>query len=85
MPSDVRELRGIPIWLLQEYVADAGGTKNAAGTYEGDGWTVRLEQIEDFKIGSLAVGQVRIDMRGTPEGLARLLDQLEPRLVRAGG
>ena len=85
MPEDVRELRGIPIWLLREYVEDAGGAASDDGVLEGDGWTVRLEQIEDFQVGSLKVGQVRVTMRGTAQGLTRLLAQLEPRLVRAGG
>ena len=43
------------------------------------------QQIEDFAVGSLRVGQVRVDVDGSDAGVARLLAFLEPKLIRAGG
>ena len=85
MPSEVRDVRGIPLWLLREYLVEAGGRARDDHTVEGDGWSVRLTQTEDFQVGSLRVGQVRIELDGTDEGFARLWAILEPKLLRAGG
>lgn len=85
MPSEVREVRGIPLWLLREYLVEAGGTAEPEGVVRGDAWTVRLAQIEDYRVGSLRVGQIRVELEGTDEGFARLKAILEPKLLRAGG
>ena len=85
LPSSAsREIRGIPIWLLREYLESAGGTSDGHSV-RGAGWQATLERIEDFRLGSLVVGQVRLDLVGEAEALATLLEVLEPRLVRAGG
>jgi hypothetical protein len=82
---ETRETRGIPLWLLREYLEEGGG--RAADDYRvvGDGWEVRLTQIEDFAVGSLRVGQVRLDIDGSDAGVARVLAFLDPKLIRAGG
>ena len=85
MPKDIREVRGIPLWLMREYIEEAGGKKIDDGLVEGAGWTVRLTQLEDFTIGSLSVGEIRIEMEGTEKGLAEIRTILEPKLLRAGG
>jgi hypothetical protein len=51
----------------------------------GDGWTARLIQMEDFKIGSLRSGQVRLEVRGQPAAVDAMMESLEPRLFRGGG
>ena len=78
-------IRGVPIWLLREYVVDAGGTERDDGSVAGDGWTATLTQVEDFQVGSLAVGQVQLVVEGDADAVARLREALEPRLLRAGG
>jgi hypothetical protein len=86
-----RVLRGIPRWLLRTYLEDLGGT--AEGVYgvteedalNGDGWTATLVQIEDYRIGSLSSGQVRMRVTGQPASVEALLKALEPRLFRGGG
>ena len=85
VPAQVREVRGIPLWLLREYLVEGGGTAESDAVVTGPGWRVHLEQLEDFRIGSLSVGQVRLELDGDEEGLARLLEVLEPKLLRAGG
>ncbi len=80
-----REVRGIPLWLLREYLVELGGKAESDYAVAGNGWRVDLIQIEDYTIGSLSVGQVRLDFSGDEAVLARILDLLEPKLVRAGG
>ena len=86
MPQDVREVRGIPLWLMREYLVEDGGRAENDGLVVGDGWSVQLEPMDDFRVGSLAVGQIRITMKGDSEAdLARIRAILEPKLLRAGG
>jgi hypothetical protein len=51
----------------------------------GEGWTARLIQMEDFQIGSLRSGQVRLEVRGEPAAVDTMMAALEPRLFRGGG
>jgi hypothetical protein len=85
LAAEIRETRGIPLWLLREYLEEGGGRAADDHRVVGDGWEVRLTQIEDFVVGSLRVGQVRVDIDGSDAGVARVLAFLEPKLVRAGG
>lgn len=80
-----REVRGIPLWLMRAYLEEAGGARIGDGRVAGDGWEVQLVQLDDFRLGSLRVGQIRIDLEATPEGMARILPELEKKLLRAGG
>jgi hypothetical protein len=80
-----REVRGLPLWLLREYLLAAGGHPAGDGRVVGDGWTATLTQLEDFQIGSLRVGQVRLEIDAAPDILAALETYLEPKLLRGGG
>lgn len=80
-----REVRGIPLWLLREYLEAEGGEVGADGQIMGDGWTARLTQLEDYQIGSLRVGQVRIAIEGEPVPMAHLQQVMEKKLIRGGG
>lgn len=82
---EAREVRGIPLWLLRDYLVGLGGKAESDGSVAGDGWHVRLVQIEDYTIGSLNVGQVRLEFAGDDEAVARIQELLEPKLLRAGG
>jgi hypothetical protein len=77
-----QEVRGIPLWLIREYLEELGGTAQDDFHVTGDGWTARLEQIEDFQVGSLVVGQVRIVLDGAIDEMSVGLDE---KLLRAGG
>jgi hypothetical protein len=95
-----REVRGIPLWLIREYLEELGGTAkddcNISGEgrvsgasrvsgesgVSGEGWTAQLEQIEDFQIGSLVIGQVRVVLEGD---VNELVIGLDDKLLRAGG
>jgi hypothetical protein len=79
------DMRGIPLWLLQAYLEELGGHSTGAGYVEGEGWSAQLEQLEDYQIGSLRVGQVRLELEASEEVFERLHPQLEKKMMRAGG
>ena len=62
MQTLVREMRGIPYFLLKEYLQELGGALTDENLIQGDGWSVRLERMEPFRLGSLEVGQTRLTM-----------------------
>jgi hypothetical protein len=80
-----RDVRGIPLWLLRDYMIDEGGRAEGDNVVVGDGWRLTLTQLDDFRIGSLIVGEIRVELDGDPEAIARILPALEQKLVRAGG
>ena len=55
------------------------------GRLAGPGWTVRLTQAEDFALGSLRVGQVRLEVWGAPAVVTPFRAALAQRLMRGGG
>ena len=97
MVTDVaheRVLRGIPRWLLSQYLEDLGGKVVETGSDDGpvgeedvvagDGWQARLTQMDDYRIGALSSGQVRLTVTGDPDEVRGMLSRLAPRLFRSG-
>jgi len=80
-----RIVRGIPLWLFREYIEQIGAEGKDDGWLHGEGWRARLTQIEDFEIGSLRVGQVRLEFEGEADSVAGAMAALEPKLMRGGG
>ena len=90
-----RVLRGIPRWLLVEYLEGLGGAAVPADgsiplpededLVAGDGWLARLTQLEDYRVGSLSSGQVRLLVSGDADEVRGMLSRLAPRLLRGGG
>ena len=58
MQTITHEMRGIPFFLLKEYLEEMGGKEVEENLIQGEGWTVRLEKMEPFRLFSLTVGQV---------------------------
>ncbi len=85
MASFERNMRGIPLWLLRQYLEEIGGTASGDGRMHGDGWTALLTQLEDFEVGSLRVGQVRLSVQASEDVWESLRPILEKKLLRAGG
>lgn len=87
--SDVEErkrlIRGIPLWLLREYLVELGGIQVGDNTVKHDYWTASIEQIEDFQVGSLVVGQVVLTLDGAESILDEFCPLLEKKLLRGGG
>ncbi len=73
-------IRGIPLWLLREYLQELGGSAQSNGRLQGPGWTVGLEQAKDFSIGSLRVGQARLEVDADAEAFEKLRPALEKKI-----
>jgi hypothetical protein len=84
MYSESRQIRGIPLWLLREYLEELGGTAVSETQVVGEGWTITLAKMEPFAIGSLRIGQVMMEIQGEDEVIARLNPKLEKKTMRAG-
>ncbi len=78
-------MRGIPYFLLKEYLQELGGQVTAEDTVAGEGWQVRLERMEPFKIGSLSVGQVRLEMQIREDVYTDFVERFRLKTLRAGG
>ncbi|TAK23401.1 MAG: MoaD/ThiS family protein [Chloroflexota bacterium] len=78
-------LAGIPGWLVAEYLIEIGARRFANGDLGDHDWTVRLTQVEDKCVGSIAVGQTKIELRGAPDAIERIRPAIEKKLIRAGG
>ncbi|MBI3942419.1 MAG: DUF1952 domain-containing protein [Chloroflexi bacterium] len=85
MARFVRDIRGIPLWLLREYLAEMGGQAGVDNRVTGPGWQATLTPLEDYRIGSLRVGEVRLEIDGTEQAVAHLQTLLAPKLARGGG
>ena len=50
----------------------------------GNAWQARLTQLEDFKVGSLSSGQVRLKVTGDPDDVRGMLARLAACFSRGG-
>ena len=80
-----RDVHGVPLWLLKEYLVELGGEVQDDHHAEANGWQAEFYKIEDYQIGSIAIGRVRLELSGEDEKLAVLLPKLEIKLMRGGG
>lgn len=80
-----RIIRGVPLWLIREYLKELGGREESSGKIAGEGWKADLTQMEDFQIGSVRVGQVQINLTANAEIFETIQAMLDKKLLRAGG
>ncbi len=85
MKTVVHEMRGLPYFLLKEYLQELGGVLTADDTVAADGWTVRLERMEPFRLGSLEVGQTRLIMDIREDVYDDFVERFRLKTLRAGG
>ena len=78
-------VRAVALWLLRAYLEALGGQAQANGGVASEGWQARLTQLADAEVGSLRLGQVRLELSGDEAAVARLQVALRPKLLRAGG
>jgi hypothetical protein len=84
MQTLVREMRGIPLWLLREYLQEMGGTAIDDHLVQAGGWQVRLTRMEPFRLGSLVVGQTRLDIEIEDQLVDPFMQQFAKKTLRAG-
>lgn len=85
MTEFTQVIRAVPRWLLQRYLEEVGGQSEGDGVVRGSGWVATLTQVEDYQIGAIRVGQVRLELHGDAAAVEELRTALEPKLLRAGG
>lgn len=84
MQTLVREMRGIPYFLLKEYLQELGGSLINENIVSGDGWTVTLESMDPFRLGLLEVGQTRLTMELDDFAAEDFLERFKMKTLRAG-
>lgn len=84
MQTIVREMRGIPLWLLREYLQEMGGTAIDDHFVQAAAWNVHLTRMEPFRLGSLVVGQTRLDIEIEDQLVAEFMAQFDKKTLRAG-
>ena len=80
-----RVIRGIPAWLMGEYLQEMGGVGVGNGRYTHPQWSATVRQIEDYQLGSLRVGQIQFQVDITDEALPHFQQRLHLKLLRGGG
>ena len=78
-------MRGIPYFLLKEYLQEMGGELIDEDTVRGPGWTMTLERMEPFRLFSLEVGQVRLTLEIEEAVEEDFLERFRKKTLRAGG
>lgn len=84
MQRIVREMRGIPFFLLREYLEELGGTAIRDDYIEGEGWKVEMTRMEPFRIGSLSVGQTRLEFEIEDHLIDDFMEAFGKKTLRAG-
>ncbi len=79
-----RKIRGIPLWLLRAYLEELGGQAQG-DRITGHGWEAQIAELDDFHLGSLTVGQVRLQIEGEKQTVEALMPLLDRKLLRGGG
>ena len=77
-------MRGIPYFLLKEYLQELGGTLIAEDVVAGEGWSVKLEKMEPFRLKSLSVGQTRLTMEIREDVYEDFMARFSMKTLRAG-
>lgn len=80
-----RELRGLPDWVLCEYLTKIGGRQQPDGSFTGDGWQAGLTRLPDIHRGVLTYCVYRLEFRGESAVLREVWPQFELRILRPGG
>jgi hypothetical protein len=85
MQTIVHEMRGIPYFLLKEYLQEMGGSLVEENFIQGEGWSVRLERMEPFRLFSISVGQTRLTVEMEDHVVDDFTERFRKKTLRAGG
>lgn len=84
MQKIVREMRGIPYFLLKEYLEEMGGTVVGDDQVQAAGWNVKLTGMEPFRLGSLSIGQTRLEIDIEDHLVDDFMEVFGKKTLRAG-
>lgn len=80
-----RELRGLPDWVLHEYLEKLGGLPQPDGSFAGEGWQARLTRLPDEKRGVMVFCVYRLEFSGEDDVLREVWPRFELKILRPGG
>jgi len=80
-----KDICSMPVWLLKEYLKELGGTTTGNSLVSGQGWEMQIEPMEDYRVGSLSVGQVHIHLKAEADIFSEIQGAIEKKMLRAGG
>jgi molybdopterin synthase sulfur carrier subunit len=80
-----RDVHGVPAWLIKEYLLELGGTEDNPDCIAGEGWRAKVQPIDPFRLGSITIGRVHLEIEGDKESIEALIPPLEMKLMRGGG
>jgi hypothetical protein len=84
MNQRIEETHSIPLWLLRDYLTEVGGVAEDDNRVAGVGWTAVLTKLAPRHVGSLRVGQVKIEFEGEADALEQMRIQFHKKTMRAG-
>lgn len=85
METNIREIRGIPKFLLKEYLIEMGGKEITDDLIAGDYFSVTFEKMEPFQLGALEIGQHRLIIEVQPDRENEFFKIFGMKTLRAGG
>ena len=77
-------IRGIPNFLLKEYLVELGGTQISDCIIVGNGWKAVVTRLEPFRLYSLTVGQNRLELELNDDIADEFLERFAMKTLRAG-
>lgn len=79
-----RIVRGVPKWLLSEYLVEEGGIVQEDGSIESETWTATIAEMDAYTIGNMSAAQNRLLIEGDEDVLEDLEEKLKQKWLRAG-
>lgn len=73
---------GMPVWLLEAYLEELGGTPASEAVIQGDGWRATLTSARGGP-GHIAIARVTVTVEG--DRAAAILEALRKKAQRGGG
>ncbi len=71
--------------MLKEYLQEMGGELVEENLIQGAGWIVRLSRMDPYRIGSLVIGQTRLEIQIEDDLVDVFFEMLSKKTLRAGG
>jgi Domain of unknown function (DUF1952) len=73
---------GVPVWLLEAYLVELGGSRAGEHLVDGDGWRATLK-AQSGGAGHIGIARVTVTIEG--ERAAGVLAALRKKAQRGGG
>ena len=78
-------LRGVPLWILRDYLAAMGAAERAAGEFAGEGWSVTMREGATPTAGTVRLTPVHVEFQGDPKAVATARATVLKKAMRGGG